>query len=42
MYVLVEKGESEWMELHPHVFKPAMAGYKYSIFWVNLDALASE
>ena len=38
-YALVPNTQSDWMKTIPSVFRHATSGYRYSIFWVNLDAL---
>ncbi len=42
VYALVDKTETQWANHHPAVFKYALSGYSYSVFWVNLDALIAE
>jgi hypothetical protein len=37
-YALVPNTEFEWTQTMPSVFRLATSGYRYSIFWVNLDA----
>jgi hypothetical protein len=38
-YALAHNSQTEWMKSNADVFRPAMSGYDYSVFWVNLDAL---
>ena len=37
-YALVPNAQLDWMKTIPGVFRQATSGYRYSIFWVNLDA----
>jgi hypothetical protein len=37
-YALVPNTHLDWMKTFPSVFRHATSGYRYSIFWVNLDA----
>jgi len=39
VFALVSHHESEWMRSNPDVFTHTVSGYRYSIFWVNLDTL---
>jgi hypothetical protein len=42
VYALAENSQTEWMKSNSDIFRPAMSGYRYSIFWVNLDELIAR
>jgi hypothetical protein len=41
-YALAPKSHAEWMKGHADVFKPALSGYGYSVYWVDLDAIKRD
>jgi hypothetical protein len=42
VYALADNNETEWMKSHADVFRPAMSGYGYSVFWVDLGPLMAR
>jgi len=39
VYALAHHSQTEWMMSNADVFRPAMSGNSYSVFWVNLAAM---
>jgi hypothetical protein len=39
VYALANHSQKEWMKSNADVFKLAMSGHDYSVFWVNLGAM---